>query len=819
MVSPVARIVSWSRRQRLAVALGTLCLALASLAGMRRLAFDTDVLSLLPRDGTSIPAFRAFADHFGTLDQLYVVFTAPGGYSAADYEPIIRTWIDRLRHTDGIARVDSGLVDRASDLEWLGDRQLLLLADETLAEALSRFRPDGMRDAIAARRELLTMPSPAVAALVRQDPLGLLDLLARQLGTNRAGVDIGLSGPGYATPDGRSRLLVVTPERPPYDTAFSRALMTRLEQMRVELARTGVETADDGMPPLSVRFAGGHRIAIETEALVRRESIMNTVGALALVLPLLWLVFRSLWLVVVGPLPSAASLVIVLGGLGLAGSTLSAAGTASAAMLFGLGVDGVVLLYVAYAHARAEGAGPDEAVQRLGGPASSMLLGMWTTAATFYGLAWVDFPSLEQLGLLIGHSMVLCGVFTLVLVPALLPGRQRLRERRPLTMPRLALRVERHRRGILLAGLIVTLVLTAAATRLRVNPTLERLRAVTPGAKLLEELGPAFGLPGDALVVVARGPELDTLLAANERLAARIHRDIPDAVVQSPSMLLPSRATQAHRAEILRQAGLSPDAVSAALTAAAAAAGFRPDSFAPFEKRVAALLDPGQRLTYEEFIHNGLGDMIDRLIVRNGEEWLVATHVFLEDETHLAALERIVTASAGAGTLTGVPLVNRELAARFLPQFVKGLAIGSIVVLALVILAFRDWWLSVLSLTPTLVGLLWAAGILALTGVELDLFAVFAVVTFVGIGVDYGLHLVHRYREYGEARRAIEELAPVILVAAAITLFGYGTLVVSSYPPLRSIGLVAAVSVVTLSLASVLVLPAMLASRGGRRPV
>lgn len=114
---------------------------------------------------------------------------------------------------------------------------------------------------------------------------------------------------------------------------------------------------------------------------------------------------------------------------------------------------------------------------------------------------------------------------------------------------------------------------------------------------------------------------------------------------------------------------------------------------------------------------------------------------------------------------------------------------------------------------------MWAAGILALTGVELDLFAVFAVVTFVGIGVDYGLHLVHRYREYGEARRAIEELAPVILVAAAITLFGYGTLVVSSYPPLRSIGLVAAVSVVTLSLASVLVLPAMLASRGGRRPV
>ena len=130
--------------------------------------------------------------------------------------------------------------------------------------------------------------------------------------------------------------------------------------------------------------------------------------------------------------------------------------------------------------------------------------------------------------------------------------------------------------------------------------------------------------------------------------------------------------------------------------------------------------------------------------------------------------------------------------------------------------AFRDWWLSMLALLPTAVGLVWAAGLLALAGVELDLFALFAVVTFVGIGVDYGIHLVHRYRERGDAVRATAELAPVILVAAAITLLGYGTLVTSTYPPLRSMGVVSAVSVVTLAAASVLVLPALLLV--GKRP-
>ena len=87
----------------------------------------------------------------------------------------------------------------------------------------------------------------------------------------------------------------------------------------------------------------------------------------------------------------------MLGALGFTGAKLSAAATGAAAMLFGLGVDGVVLLYVAHRLALADDADADVPAA-IAGPSSSMLLGMWTTAATFYGLMFVDFPSLQQLG-------------------------------------------------------------------------------------------------------------------------------------------------------------------------------------------------------------------------------------------------------------------------------------------------------------------------------------------------------------------------------------------------------------------------------------
>jgi predicted RND superfamily exporter protein len=775
-----------------------LCIVAASAEGARRLSFDTDVLTLLPRGGRVIPAFRAFLSSFGSLDHLYVVFTAPAGESIADYSDEIDAWTRRLREAPEIDRVDSGIADRLRDFGWLADRQLLLLDERRLERALNKLQPEGLTAAVASARELLTLPSSAIAELVRQDPAGLYDL-AREAFGERART--GLTENGYVTPDGSMRLIIAHPTRPPYDAAFSRALDARLRRIAAE---------DTSGSRLGVQFAGGHRIAVETEAFVRRESIENTVVSLALILPLLYLLFRSPWLVAVGSLPSALSLVVVLGIYGFAGATLSAAATGSAAMLFGLGVDGVVLLYVSHHLALAKGQTPRAAAESIAGPSSSMLLGMWTTAATFYGLMFVDFPSLQELGGLVGHSMVICGLATLFLVPATLPRRAPHRAERALTLPRLARWVERHRLAIIGGSLALTLILGFAATGLRVNPTLERLRSVTDAAELEARISSVFGLPAEISVVIAQGPDLETLLTGNERLVSHLAEQVPTVTIEAPTKILPSIAAQTRGAERVLGSGLTPDRVRASLATAADAAGFRREAFDGFSERLPRLLDPSLRLTYEGYVSHGLGDLVGRFISRTEGEWTIATYVFPKTADELSAIQTVVDAVDPTQTFTGLQLVNRELSRKFLPEFLKGLAIGTTIVLALIVFAFRDWRLCALALLPTFAGLVWTAGLLGLAGVELDLFSLFAVVTFVGIGVDYGIHMVHRYREHGDPVETVSELSPVILAAAAITLLGYGTLINSSYPPLRSIGIVSTVSVAALAVASVFLLPALM---------
>ena len=89
------------------------------------------------------------------------------------------------------------------------------------------------------------------------------------------------------------------------------------------------------------------------------------------------------------------------------------------------------------------------------------------------------------------------------------------------------------------------------------------------------------------------------------------------------------------------------------------------------------LLDPAARLGYEGYVAHGLNDLIDRFVVRDGNRWTLATYVFPTHADQSSRLQTIVDEVDPAQTLTGLTVVNQELARGFIPQFIKGLAIGT----------------------------------------------------------------------------------------------------------------------------------------------
>lgn len=809
--------MSWARKRRVLVLVLALALALASLGPLSRLRFDADVLHLMPRDSGVVQAFDTYLDAFGSLDALYVFVEAPDGYGIDDYRDLVAALTTRLRAVPQVARVDASPLDPEKDWSYLTDRQLLLLDDATLALALARMQPDEVTARVAASRDLLALATPEIKALVQRDPLGWFDLLRPTLGGSTPLLHADQTRTdGYVTPDGRAQLLLVHPAAPPFDTDFARALLDAVERAKVgALADVSDQLVLDELPIPRIDIAGGHRTAIETETLVRREAISNTIWSSVGILAVLYLAFRSVWVVVFGGVPILLATMVTLGAHQLLGIELSAAATGSSAMLFGLGDDGLVLLFVAYREALARGLTPPQAVASLGGTGVSILLGAVTTTATFLGLWFMSFPSLQQLGIIVGVGILVTALLTLTVLVAGLPGPAWASQARDLTLPGLARFATRWRRPILVVSVIATVPLAAGMLRVQVDPTLERLRPRGEGYMVEQEIGTRFGLPRDVYLVVDRDASLDVLLDRADALQSEL-QGIPGVRVSGPTSLLPSDAAQARRAQALADARVRASATADAVDAAGLAQGFVPGTFAPFRARLDTVLDASARLTPEGYASSGLEDLVGRFVTDAPGGGLVAvTYVTPDTPAARQAVEAAVARRAPM-VLTGIPVVNASLAARLPGELAIGLGVGAIVVVLLIWLEFRAMVPTLYALVPTVLGLVWGLGALGWAGVVLDLFSVFAVLMFLGIGVDYGIHLVHpTLRGTGSAspERAIAMVGPAMLLAGVTTLVGFGTLIRSEYMPLYSLGMASVATIGMSLLAALFTLPALLVGR------
>ncbi|HPQ67962.1 MAG TPA: MMPL family transporter [bacterium] len=131
----------------------------------------------------------------------------------------------------------------------------------------------------------------------------------------------------------------------------------------------------------------------------------------------------------------------------------------------------------------------------------------------------------------------------------------------------------------------------------------------------------------------------------------------------------------------------------------------------------------------------------------------------------------------------------------------------------LVLLDFRRPLTALLAMIPLLVGSLWMVGIMPLLGMQFNLVNVAIVPLILGIGIDNGVHILHRYR-MEKSRRvhfAVEHTGKAILLSALTTMAGFGMLGLATYVAIGTLGQLLLVGVGFCFFTSVFVLPLILA--------
>jgi predicted RND superfamily exporter protein len=118
-------------------------------------------------------------------------------------------------------------------------------------------------------------------------------------------------------------------------------------------------------------------------------------------------------------------------------------------------------------------------------------------------------------------------------------------------------------------------------------------------------------------------------------------------------------------------------------------------------------------------------------------------------------------------------------------------------------------------------GIVWMLGGMVALGESMNFMNVFVTTMIIGIGVDYGIHMIHRYREVAGGSdetfdSGLVETGKAIVLAALSTTVGFGSLSLSHYPGLQSMGKSAILGALSTALVAITVLPAYMSLRRRR---
>jgi predicted RND superfamily exporter protein len=135
-----------------------------------------------------------------------------------------------------------------------------------------------------------------------------------------------------------------------------------------------------------------------------------------------------------------------------------------------------------------------------------------------------------------------------------------------------------------------------------------------------------------------------------------------------------------------------------------------------------------------------------------------------------------------------------------------------IVVFFLLWIDFRRPTYALIAMIPLALGVFWMVGLMNLTGILLSMMTVMGIPLIIGIGIDDGVHIMHRWRHEGNGRirTVFSSTGKAILLTSLTTMFAFGSLAFSAFPAFGLFGGALFLGVGACFLTTVLVLPGIL---------
>ena len=853
---------SWARgvlrRPRLTI---LLCLGVAGVSAalaIARLELHSDRSDLVSGE---LDWSRRYADYrhdFSRWDDLVLCFEGdPHDFRVDD---LARRVAERLESEERVASADAGFF--ATDA---GPRMWKVAGEDEFEQALNWFKH---------ARDVAVQPGPAealtnfAATLTgfehQTSVLEGLDTFIRPMlnGLQGQAARFDLVAPikdtwqSLATGSGSIRTVLVH---------MDRTTVGGIEAVGEDLAlvrRITAEVVQNTAPETVWGATGLPALEADETTQAIEDSTAASIIAFLLVTLMMLLVFKRLTL----PLLAAGSLLVGMawsfGWVVLSVGHLQLLSVVFSAILIGLGIDFVLhlLARLRVIHTEYDSL-PDAMARCFRDVGPGLITGATTTALAFAATALTDFKGVAEMGVIAGGGVMLLLIAMLCVFPAALAiggrWRQRIERVRVWNDDSLLRVVGWPNRRPVLALCITALAMAALLVPMsRVSYDTNILNLQPKG---LESVQWQHKLEHDAGANIWSGLVLTTPTDAANMIESL--RNVPGVGgVSGMGMLFPPDATQRElRLKHVREQAPTPveltdpqDRLTTTLELiatglrtrggnepqAAALANDITQSIASWKSvddsirtdRMEAITHAWEtgavqlRTIVERAMAPGMPgpDALPRVLreswIGADGQWLLRVEP-LPDEDSILEPTRLATFVESIRTVApdvlGPPVQILESSRLITAAYQIAALYALIAVTVILLLDFRSIIDAALAITPVFIGFIGVFGVMGLVGMQVNFANLMVLPLIFGIGVDAGVHVVHRWRKQPDGIPAglIGGTGQAITLTMCTTIIGFGSLLIAEHQGIRSLSIVMVTGLGITWLACMLVLPAALRLR------
>ena len=763
-----------------------------------KLRYEEDVAKLLPR--SSVESELAFSD-IGLKDKIFIQITS------ADAETPLDTWTlsdyideftDALEQRDSTGKYIRSIL-RSLDAETAlgamdyGFEHLPSLIDTGFYEAFAAALEPAALDAQMARNlELIESDMTGeTTRLVCTDPFALRDIfLARLMPEGAMDGSVGdytIENSHFFCPDRTVAMAFLSPSFQQTDSGTSTKFARILNQER--------KAFEAAHPDARIYFHGAPLGAVSNAGTIKQDLVWTVGISLLVILTILLLAFHRLRFIAHRLLPVVYGTFFALACVYWIKGYMSLMALGIGAIILGVALSYCLHVLIHYYYV-------EDVEQMLQEESTPVVLGCLTTIGAFLGLLFTESDLLRDFGLFATFALIGSTFYALVFLPHFLKKEDvNYKKYKGFHLIDRINGLPWDRNPWILGAMVALLAVGIVfSPKVGFDSDLRNLNYVDIPLDESQRLYSEKNESGHMnLYFAAYDNDFDKALEYDQLLGARLDSLQRTGLVKRYSSIV-SLLFQTEQEQTLRidawKKFWTPQRIEKArrdLSAAARRQKLDPGLFEPVFALVEADYLPGNLYEAGLIPDALLSSFIEK---QDSGRWMIFSTVAFAPEDMDTVTDALVS---GPQTVVLEPFYYcRDMVQIVHDDFQKTLLISSLFVLLVLLISFRNLWVSLVAFFPMFLSWYALQGFMALFGLEFNLINI-VIATFVfGIGVDYSIFVMEgllQEARTGEKTR-LEYHKVAIFFSALILIIVVGSLVFARHPAISSTGRITLIGMV-----------------------